>query len=115
MDSLKKEDLDKKWKAIATRAVTDESFKKKLVADPVNVMVENGLTIPEGAEMKVGSGDRQTFPLPSNAPQELKDEVKWWEWRLDSIREFGREVKLKKGGHSSMSAQEAEEDSSGVF
>ncbi len=115
MDSAKKEELDKKWKVIATRAVTDAVFKKQLVADPVGVMVENGLSIPEGAEMKVGSGDKQTFPIPSNAPQDLKDEVKWWEWRLDSIREFGRELKLKKGGHSSMSSQEAEEDTSGVF
>ena len=115
MDSGKKEELDKKWKIIATKAVTDEAFKKKLVAHPIDVMVENGLTIPEGAEMKVGAGNKQSLPLPSSAPEELKEEVKWWEWRLDIIEEFGKKDPVKTTGHLSMSTQEADEDQSGVF
>ena len=41
-------------------------------------------------------------------------EGKWWEWRLDSIREFGKEDPVKKAGHLSMSMQEADDDSSGI-
>ena len=115
MDSNKKEELDKKWKVIATKAVTDKEFKKKLVANPIDVMVENGLSIPEGAEMKVGVGNKQSLPLPSSAPEELKEEVKWWEWRLDIIEEFGKKDPVKKTGHMSMSSQESDEDQSGVF
>lgn len=114
MDAGKKENLDKKWKAIAAKAVTDDNFKSKLVANPVTLMVENGLTIPEGAEMKVGSAKVETLVLSSSAPDEVKEEVKWWMWRLDSIREFGREKPGKTVGHLSMSSQEADDDSSGM-
>ena len=106
--------MDSKWKSIAAKAVTDDEFKKKLVAAPVEVMVENGLTVPEGAEVKVGVGKVQTLVLSSKASDELKEEVKWWMWRLDSIREFGREKPGKTVGHLSMSAQEADDDTSGV-
>jgi len=114
MDDSKREELDKKWKVIAARAVTDEAFKKKLVADPVGVMVENGLTLPEGMQMKVGAGKTQTIPIASNASEEMKKEVKWWTWRLDIIREFGKEDPKANVGHLSMSSQESEHDSSGI-
>lgn len=115
MEKEKKEEWDKHWKTIATKAVTDETFKKKLVANPVGVMQENGLTLPEGTEMKIGAGNEQTIPLPSNAPDDLKDEIKWWLWRLASIRELGKEDPKKEVGHHAMSSQEAEEDESGIF
>ncbi len=115
MDKAKKEELDKKWKSIAAKAVTDEEFKKKLVADPVGVMQESGLSLPEGAEKKVGTGNIQKVVLPANASEEIRAEAKWWEWRLDSIREFGKEDPTKKAGHLSMSSQEADDDSSGVY
>ncbi len=114
MDNAKKEELDKKWKTIAAKAVTDDAFKKNLVADPVGVMVENGLVLPEGTEMKVGTGKLQTIPIPSDASEELKEEVSWWMWRLDCIREFGKEDPKRTTGHLSMSAQEADDDSSGM-
>ena len=114
MDKDKKAAMDKKWTAIAARAVTDEDFKRKLVAAPIDLMIEAGLTLPEGTEKKVGTGKVQSIPIPSDAPDETKKEVKWWMWRLDSIREFGREKPEKTVGHLSMSAQEADDDESGL-
>ncbi len=46
---------------------------------------------------------------------EIKEEVKWWEWRLDIIREFGKDDPKRTTGHLSMSAQESDDDQSGVF
>lgn len=114
MDKEKKEDMDLKWKSIAVKAVTDDEFKKKLAATPVDVMVANGLPLPMGAKMKVGVGKVQTLVLPPKASDELKEEVKWWMWRLDGIREFGREKPGKTVGHLSMSAQESDDDTSGI-
>ncbi len=114
MDQEKKTDMDKKWTAIAARAVTDEDFKAKLVATPIDLMLAGGLTLPEGVDIKVGAGQVQSLPIPSNASAETKEEVKWWMWRLDSIREFGREKPEKTVGHMSMSAQEADDDESGL-
>ncbi len=114
MDKDKKAEMDKKWTAIAARAVTDEDFKRKLVATPIDLMLENGLTLPEGTEKKVGAYKVQSIPIPSDAPDEIKEEVKWWMWRLDSIREFGREKPEKTVGHMSMSSQEADDDESGL-
>ncbi|VAX31302.1 hypothetical protein MNBD_NITROSPINAE05-398, partial [hydrothermal vent metagenome] len=110
MDKEKKAAMDKMWTAIAARAVTDEEFKTKLVATPVDLMLEGGLTLPEGTAMKVGAYKVQAIPIPSDASDEIKEEVKWWMWRLDSIREFGREKPEKTVGHMSMSAQEADAD-----
>jgi hypothetical protein len=114
MDKEKKAEMDKKWTAIAARAVTDEDFKAQLVATPIDLMLEGGLTLPEGTEMKVGAYDVQSIPIPSDASDVTKEEVKWWMWRLDSIREFGREKPEKTVGHMSMSAQEADDDESGL-
>ncbi len=115
MEASKKESLEAIWKPIAAKAIQDLEFRKKLVADPVGVMTEHGLKLPEGAEMKIGAGNLQTIPIPSNASEELKEEVSWWMWRLNSIQELGKELPKKKAGHLSMSAQEADDDASGVF
>jgi hypothetical protein len=114
MDKDKKSEMDKKWTAIAARAVTDEDYKMKLVATPIDLMIEGGLTLPDGVEIKVGAGQVQSLPIPSDVSDEIKEEVKWWMWRLDSIREFGREKPQKTVGHMSMSAQEADDDESGL-
>ncbi len=115
MDPVKKEALDKLCKTIATKAVTDEAFKKSLTENPVGIMQENGLTLPEGSEMKLATGDVQKLVFPSDASDAIKAEVKWWEWRLDTIREFSKAEPKRTTGHLSMSAQEADDDDSGVF
>ncbi|MEE2986745.1 MAG: hypothetical protein VX667_03030 [Nitrospinota bacterium] len=95
MDPAKKEELDKKWKTIATQTVTDEDFKMKLVNDPIGVLKEHGLNIPEGAKHKVGTGKIHKLIIPNDAPEKLKKEVKWFMWRLDMIREFGKDDRTK--------------------
>ena len=45
MDAKKKEDMDQKWKSVATYAVTQGDFKQKLVKDPIQVMKEFGLEL----------------------------------------------------------------------
>ena len=91
MDKNRKEELDKKWKAIAAKAVTDEIFKKSLVDDPIGVMQEHGLKIPEGTEAKIGTGNILKLITVKNPPDELMEEVTWWTWRLTTIRDFGRD------------------------
>ncbi len=115
MDQAKKDELESLWKKIATKAITDEAFKKSLSANPVGIMQENGLALPEGAEMKLGTGNIQKLAFPQDASDEIKEEVKWWEWRLDIIREFGKDDPKRTTGHLSMSAQESDDDQSGVF
>ena len=51
INPIRKKELDDKWKEIVTKAVTDEEFKKKLVADPVNVIEEQGLKAGEGIKI----------------------------------------------------------------
>ena len=101
MDQNKKEDLDKKWNAIVLKALSDDEFKEKLVKNPIGIMVENGLVIPKGCKTGEASGNRAGIQLPVNASDELKEEVKWWRWRLDMTHDFGKDE--KKGPSSASS------------
>ena len=47
----RKKELDDKWKSIVTKAVTDEAFKKQLVADPVKAIEEQGLKAVDGIKI----------------------------------------------------------------
>ena len=93
MDKKKKDELDKKWNTIVLKALNDDAFKEKLVKDPINIMVENGLTIPEGCKAGQTSVGVAGLQLPSNASDELKEEVKWWRWRLEITFDFGKDEK----------------------
>ena len=97
MDKNKKDELDKKWNTIVLKALTDDSFKEKLVKKPIDVMVENGLIIPEGCKVGETSVGTVGLQLPANASDELKEEVKWWKWRLEMTFDFGKD---EKKGHS---------------
>lgn len=96
MDQNKKAERDKKWNAIVLKAFKDEDFKKQLVKDPIAIMVENGLTIPEGCKAGEGSGKRPGIQLPAGASDELKEEVTWWRFRLDMTHEFGKEERKEE-------------------
>lgn len=108
MEQNKKDALDQKWKQIAAKAVTDDDFKKRLVNDPVTVMVENGLSIPEGTEAKIGTGREHKLILPKDASEELLEEARWWTWRLNTIQDFGKEGGKDRGRHIAMTTQEEE-------
>ena len=94
MDAEKKEDMDRKWKTIATHAVTQEDFKQKLLKDPLQVMKEFGLQLPENIRPNIDKSKSITLLLPENSSEELKAEVTWWQWRLNTIREFGKDFQM---------------------
>ena len=71
MEQNKKSELDKKWNTIVLKALSDEEFKKKLVKDPASVMVG--------------------IQLPPNASDDIKEEAKWWRWRLEMTHNFGKD------------------------
>ena len=91
MNQNKKDELNKKWSAIVLKALSDDEFKKKLIEDPIGVMVESGLSIPEGCKVGEGTGNIVGLQLPANASDDLKEEVKWWRWRLEMIHDFGKD------------------------
>ena len=93
MDENKKEELNEKWNAIVLKALKDDSFKKKLVKGPIDIMVKNGLSIPEGCKTGETSEGNAGLQLPADASDELKEEVKWWKWRLEMTFEFGKDEK----------------------
>jgi|TARA_B100001079_G_scaffold138799_1_gene118952 hypothetical protein len=100
VDKIKKEELDKKWNAIVLKSFKDEDFKQRLVKSPIELMEENGLTIPEGCKAGSGAGKRAGIQLPAEASDEVKEEAKWWNMRLDITREFGKEI-IKETGEAS--------------
>ena len=91
MNRRRKKELDERWKKIATEAVTDDKFKKKLIDDPVGVMNEFEIILPEGVDAKKVTGNVLRLVPSSELTEEVKEETKWWQLRLDMIREFGQE------------------------
>ena len=109
MEENKKETLEKKWQGVVVKALTDESFKTNLVTNPIGVMKEHGLTVPEECTVAVETGGRIVIQTPENASDELKEEVKWWMWRLDMTREFGNDEQKGKDTLFIMTPQEEAE------
>ena len=101
MDKNKKDELNKKWNAIVLKALSEDDFKKKLVGNPIDIMIENGLTIPQGCKVGEATGNIAGLQLPANASDELKEEVKWWRWRLEMTHEFGKDEKTGASSSSS--------------
>jgi len=107
MKNKRKEELNGKWKQIATKAVTDDDFRKKLAKNPITVMKECDLALPDTIEARLEAGyEIKLFTSPELA-EELQDEVKWWKLRVDMIREFGKDDVQKAG--TTAAAPEAEE------
>jgi hypothetical protein len=107
MKNKRKVELNDKWKLIATKAVTDDDFRKKLAKNPITVMEECDLPLPDTIEARLEAGyEIKLFTAPELA-EELKEEVKWWKLRVDMIREFGKDDVQKAG--TTAAAPEAEE------
>ncbi len=97
MKNKRKVELNDKWKQIATKAVTDDDFRKKLAKNPITVMAECNLSLPDTIEARLEAGyEIKLFTSPELA-QELKEEVKWWKLRVDMIRDFGKDDKVTTG------------------
>ncbi len=107
MKNKRKVELNDKWKQVATKAVTDNDFRKKLAKNPITVMAECDLSLPDEIEARLEAGyEIKLFTAPDLA-EELKEEIKWWKLRVDMIREFGKDD-VKKAG-TTAAAPEAEE------
>ena len=97
MKNKRKEELNGKWKQVATKAVTDDDFRKKLAKNPITVMKECDLSLPDTIEARLEAGyEIKLFTAPEVA-EELKEEIKWWKLRVDMIREFGKDFKVTSG------------------
>jgi len=44
---------DSEWNAIVEKSFADSDFKKRLMADPKKVLLEEGIKIPDGITVKV--------------------------------------------------------------
>jgi hypothetical protein len=71
------------WSQIVARAWSDEGVMKRLLSDPRAVLIEHGLEVPEGTEVKVAEGEEVKveaedtvfhFILPTSPPGELTEE-----------------------------------------
>ena len=97
MKNKRKVELNDKWKRVATKAVTDDDFRRKLAKNPITVMKECDLSLPDTIEARLEAGyEIKLFTAPEVA-EELKEEIKWWKLRVDMIREFGKDEKITAG------------------
>jgi hypothetical protein len=98
INPIRKKELDDKWKAIAAKAITDETFKKQLVANPMQAMEEQGLKVVEGLKIAMDEVTKiHKVILASGADEEIQAEAKWWSIRLKMIKEFGVELDRQVG------------------
>ena len=98
INPIRKKELDDKWKNIVTKAITDEAFKKLLVADPMKTMGEQGLQAVEGIKIAFDEVTKtHKVAIDNDSNEEITAEGKWWSIRLKMIKEFGVELKRQVG------------------
>jgi hypothetical protein len=63
---MNREDFQKAYAKLVARAWSDADFKQDLISDPIRVFEENGIQVPEGADIKVVENceDLTHFILP---------------------------------------------------
>ena len=90
INPIRKKELDDKWKNIVTKAITDEAFKKLLVANPIKVMAEQGLQAVDGIKISFDEVTKvHKVGVDNDSNEEIVAEGKWWSIRLKMIKEFG--------------------------
>jgi hypothetical protein len=59
------------------RAMTDEAFRSRLLADPKAVLQESGMVLPEGMEIRAVENTESVvhLPLPAKPSEELSDDA----------------------------------------
>ena len=94
----RKKELDDKWKIIVTKAITDEAFKKLLVADPIKVIGGEGLQAVNGIKIAYDEVTKiHKVGIDNDVDEEISAEGKWWSIRLKMIKEFGVELNRQVG------------------
>ena len=98
INPIRKKELDDKWKNIVTKAITDEAFKKLLVANPIKVMGEQGLQAVDGIKIAFDEVTKiHKVGINNDSDEEITAEGKWWSIRLKMIKEFGVELDRQVG------------------
>ena len=98
INPIRKKELDDKWKEIVTKAITDEEFKKKLVADPIKIIEEQGLKAVDGIKIAFDEVTKiHKVGVDNDSNEEITAEGKWWSIRLKMIKEFGVELNRQVG------------------
>lgn len=108
------------WSEIVVRAWSDPGFKQRVVSDPVTVLREHGVAIPEGTVIQVVEGERDPslgaetadkpvvyIPLPNQPTGELSDEalegVAGGSFSRFAVRSAYNAIEGKLRGRTSMS------------
>lgn len=67
---------EKQFSQIIARAWTDEAFKARLLREPATVLRENGISVPDGVEVRVLENTKKVFHLvlPRRPDGELSEE-----------------------------------------
>lgn len=75
MSREQRDEQAKVYGRVVARAWSDESFKQRLLADPIAVLRAEGMAIPEGTELRIVENTDNTvyFMLPAK-PEGLSDE-----------------------------------------
>ena len=98
INPIRKKELDNNWKTVAAKAITDEVFKKILVADPLKVLAEHGLKMDPEIKVRYDETNKEHNVIASaKASEEVQAETQWWAWRLKMIKEFGQELDRQVG------------------
>ena len=98
INPIRKKELDDKWKNIVAKAVTDEAFKKQLVADPIKVIEDQGLKAVDGINISFDEVTKvHKVGVDNKSDDEVTAESKWWSIRLKMIKEFGVELNRQVG------------------
>ncbi len=66
----------KNYAQLIGKAWGDPDFKKRLMANPAQVLKEHGFDVPPGVSVKILENDNQTmyFPIPYQGSIELSDQ-----------------------------------------
>tara|TARA_B100001123_G_C15002987_1_gene904308 strand:+ start:485 stop:868 length:384 start_codon:yes stop_codon:yes gene_type:complete len=98
INPIRKKELDDKWKEIVTKAITDKEFKKKLVANPIKVIKDQGLEASDGIKISFDEVTKvHKVGVNNDSNEEITAEGKWWSIRLKMIKEFGVELNRQVG------------------
>jgi hypothetical protein len=72
---MKAEQQCNAWSQIVARAWQEESFKKRLLAEPLAVLKECGVEVPPGIQLRLVEDTNEILhlTLPAKPPGELSD------------------------------------------
>jgi hypothetical protein len=76
IEQMQMQEYAKQWGQLVARAWGDEAFKARLLAEPAAALVEQGIPVPPGVEVRVVENtDRVLYlALPPAPAEELSDE-----------------------------------------